>query len=164
LPELYPPLPADLVSFAEGGVSLLVGTANTALEPDCVRGIGLRVWPDRCHLTVLLPVATGATSIANLRENPRLAVTVSHVPSHRTFQVKGPVLAVRDGTDQDRTFAEQYRVRFADELAFLGQPAANTLRLSVWPCHAVDVAIGVVYVQTPGPSAGNRLPLAPGDA
>jgi hypothetical protein len=145
-------------------VSLLVGTASKALAPDCVRGMGLRVWADRCHLTVLLPAATSAVSIANLRENPKLAVTAAHIPSHRTFQLKGRVLSIRDGNAEDRALAEEYRRLFADDLAFLGQPAANTLRLGIWPCHAVDLAIDVVYVQTPGPCAGDKLPLPNGGA
>jgi hypothetical protein len=162
LPELYPPLPPDLVTFAQGSVSLLVGTASKALVPDCVRAMGLRVWADRCHLTVLLPAATADVSVANLRENPRLALTASHIPSHRTFQVKGPVLAVRDGSLEDRALAEHYRQLFADDLAFVGQPAANTLRLSIWPCHAVDLAIEVAFVQTPGPTAGDKLTTTSG--
>ncbi len=68
--ELYPPLPAELVTFAESGVSLLVGTASATLEPDCVRVFGVRVWPDARKLTVIVPAVTGATSIANLRATP----------------------------------------------------------------------------------------------
>jgi hypothetical protein len=162
LAELYPPLPAELVTFAHGGVSLLVGTCSNELAPDCVRGMGLRLWPDASHMTVLLPAATAQASIANLRTNPRLAVTVSHIPSHRTMQLKGPVIAIRDGDQADRELAVRYRQLLAEDLAFVGQPAANTLRLAIWPCHAVDVAIEVVYAQTPGPCAGVQMPLASG--
>lgn len=106
---------------------------------------------------MLLPAATSTRAIADVRENPRLAVTVSHVPTHRTFQLKGDVTAVRDGTPEDRALSEHYRQLFADELAFVGQPAATTLRLSNWPCFAIEVAIRVCFVQTPGPTAGVRL-------
>ncbi|HEX5060499.1 MAG TPA: hypothetical protein VFV99_14125 [Kofleriaceae bacterium] len=158
----YPPLPPELVTFAEGGVSILVGTCNRELVPDCVRGMGVRVWPGASGLTVLLPAATAAASIANVRDNPRLAVTLSHIPSHRTIQVKGKVIAVRDGDDADRELATRYREKLADDLAFVGQPAANTLRLGIWPCHAVDLEIEVVFAQTPGPVAGVKMPLQTG--
>lgn len=69
-----PPLSPELLAHAEGGVSILAGSCSAELEPDCVRGVGVRVWPDACHLTVLLPVATSVTSIANLAGNPRLAI------------------------------------------------------------------------------------------
>lgn len=155
--ELYPPLPADLVNFTEGGVSLLVGTASKELVPDCVRCVGVRVWEDACTLTVLLPAATSVQTIENLRANPRLALTVSHIPSHRTMQIKGTVAAINEGNEADQYFATRYRAALSEDLAFIGMPAANTLRLSIWPCWAVDVAIEVVFVQTPGPQAGVKM-------
>jgi hypothetical protein len=158
----FPPLPAELVTFAEGGRSILVGTCSRALAPEAMRGMGVRIWPGASQLTVLLPAATGALSIVNLRENPRVAITLSHVPSHRTMQIKGSVLAIRDGDEADRVLATRYRELFADDLAFVGQPAAITLRLAIWPCFAVDVDIAVVYAQTPGPVAGVKMPLQTG--
>jgi len=143
-------------------VSLLVGTCSLERVPDCVRGMGVKVAPGACDLTVLLPAATSATSIANLRANPRLALTLSHIPSHRTVQVKGPVLAIREGTDADQALATRYRELFAADLAFVGQPPGNTRRLGIWPCFAVDIHIAVVYAQTPGPSAGVQMPLGSG--
>lgn len=143
-------------------MSLLVGTCSADGAPDCLRAMGMRVWPGACQLTVLLPAATAKASIANLRENPRLALTISHIPTHRTVQVKGQVLAIRDGAEDDHRLAQRYRVKLAEDLAFVGQPAANTLRLAIWPCHAVDLDISVVFAQTPGPVAGVRMPLSSG--
>lgn len=140
----------------------MVGTCSRELVPDCVRGMGVRIWPGASQLTVLLPAATARASIENLKGNPRLAVTLSHIPTHKTMQVKGAVLAVRDGSEQDRELATRYREKLADDLAFVGQPAANTLRLGIWPCHAVDLEIEVVYAQTPGPVAGVKMPLQTG--
>jgi hypothetical protein len=158
----FPPLPPELVTFTEGGVSILVGTCTRDLQPETMRGMGMRVWPGASQLTVLLPAATGARSIANLRDNPRIAITIAHIPSHKTIQIKGNVLAIRDGDEEDRKLATRYRERFSDDLAFVGQPPANTLRLGIWPCHAVDVDITVVYAQTPGPIAGAKMPLSAG--
>jgi len=155
----YPPLPEDLVEFAHGGRSLLVGTCNKERLPDCVRAMGVRVWPDACRLTVILPAATGATSIANLRDNPKIALTLSHIPTHRTIQIKGKVLAIREGTEEDRELAIRYRELFIPEIAWAGMPATTTRRLGVWPCFAIDVEIDVVFSQTPGPVAGAKMPL-----
>jgi hypothetical protein len=138
-------------------VSLLVGTASPDLAPDCVRAVGVRVWADARTFTVLLPAATAGDTIANLRSNPRLALTMSQIPSHRTLQMKGRVLAINEGTEADRYFATRYRASLAEELAFIGQPPANTERLGIWPCWAIDVEIEVVFVQTPGPQAGVKL-------
>jgi hypothetical protein len=158
----FPPLPAELVTFAEGGVSILVGTCSRGLVPEAMRGTGVRIWPGASQLTILLPAATAVRSIENLRENPRIAITLSHIPSHRTIQIKGHVRAIRDGDERDRELGTRYREKLADDLAFVGQPAANTLRLGIWPCHAVDTDITVVYAQTPGPVAGVKMPLQSG--
>ncbi|MBX3159171.1 MAG: pyridoxamine 5'-phosphate oxidase family protein [Deltaproteobacteria bacterium] len=157
----YPPLPEELVAFTEGGRSLLVGTCSADLVPDCVRACGLRIWPGASHLTVLVPAAPGAAAVANLRAHPRIALTVSHIPSHRTVQLKGAVTALRDGSPEDRAHAERYRELFSDELAWVGLPKAIGMRFGVWPLHAVDVAIEVVFTQTPGPAAGAKLPVEP---
>lgn len=152
-----PPLPPHLVTFSEAGRSLLVGTCSAELAPECVRAVGVRIWPDASHLTVLLPKATAATSIANVRENPKLALTLSEIPSHRTMQIKGAVLAVRDGSDADHELAKRWRTAFAHELGYVGQPVEATERLGIWPCWAIDLAIEAVFAQTPGPAAGTKL-------
>ncbi len=144
----------------QGGRSLLVGTCSAKLLPDCVRAMGVRIWPGASQLTVILPAATGAVSIANLRENPRIALTASHIPTHRTIQIKGKVLAIREGDESDREFAARYRESFTVDLAWAGQPRTTTLRLGIWPCFAIDVDIAVAFAQTPGPLAGHKLPAA----
>jgi hypothetical protein len=153
----FPPLPPATVAFAESGLSLLVGTCGVDLAPDCVRAAGVRIWPDACRLTVLVPHATSATSIANLRANPRLALTGSQIPSHTTIQIKGKVLAVRDGDAADHDLALRYRVTLAAAFAGIGQLPRNGLRFNVWPAWAVDLEIETVFEQTPGPKAGARM-------
>jgi hypothetical protein len=157
LSAALPPLPPELVAFSEAGRSLLVGTSSPDLRPDCVRAVGVRIWPDASRLTVLVPHATGKTAIANLRENPRLALTLSQIESHRTMQIKGVVLDVREGNDADRELATRYRTAFAHELAYAGPGIEMTERLGIWPCWAVDVEIQAVFAQTPGPAAGTKL-------
>ncbi|HVK87468.1 MAG TPA: pyridoxamine 5'-phosphate oxidase family protein [Kofleriaceae bacterium] len=156
----YPPLPPDLVEFVQGGRSLIVGTCSAALEPECVRGVGLRVWPCACKLTLLIPNEPGAQTIANLRETGRVAITLSYVPTLKTIQLKGRVLAIRAGDEADHALARRYRELFAPELAFAGMAPAHTSRLAIWPCCAVEIDLDVVYAQTPGPTAGEKLPLA----
>jgi hypothetical protein len=138
---------------------LLVGTCNLRGEPDCVRAGGVRVWDGACRLTVIVPAQTGAVSIANLRENPRIAMTATNLPTHRSIQIKGSVIAVREGGDEERALATDYRARFCTDLSWAGLPQQTAMRLRVWPCFAVDVEIAVVFSQTPGPVAGHKMPL-----
>ncbi len=148
----------------QGGVSLLSGTCSSALVPESQRACGLRVWPGACKLTVMLPKATGEITIANLRENPRLAVTMSQIPTHRTMQVKGTVFAIRDATDDEHAWIEAYAVKLRAQFAYLGIPEGVTRGLTFWPAWAVDMDIVHVFAQTPGPVAGAKMPLPSGPA
>jgi hypothetical protein len=154
-------LPPEIVEFIEGGRSLLMGTCSPDLVPESVRGAGLRVWPCASRLTVLMPKATGDIAIANLRANGRLAVTMSQVETHRTVQVKGTVLAIRDGGEEDHALAERYATEFRKALAWVGLPEGVTKGLTIWPAWAIDLEIVHVFAQTPGPLAGARMPLLP---
>jgi hypothetical protein len=158
----FPPLPAELVTLAQTGVSLLAGTCSPDLVPECVRLAGLRVWPGACRLTVLLPRATGAVTVANLRANGRLAVTMSEIETLRAVQVKGTTLDIRDGDDADRTLTETYAALLRKSLAYVGLPEGVTRGLTFWPAWAVDMEIAQVFAQTPGPKAGVKMPLASG--
>ena len=160
----YPPLPDEIVELVQGGVSLLTGTCGDDLVPECVRGVGLRVWPGACQLTVLIPQATGAQTIANLRQNGRLAVTVAQIPTHRSLQVKGKVRAIREGDAQDRELSDRYLPSFRAALAHIGIPEGVTQGITNWPLWAVDLEIEQVFAQTPGPVAGVKMPLATGRA
>lgn len=127
-----------------------------------MRAMGIRVSPGGERLTVFLPCATAGQTIANLRQNPRIAITLSEIATHRTLQIKGAVLDIGEPRDEDHAYVNAYRDTFAADLAWAGQTEANTRALTNWPCHAVLVEIAVVYTQTPGPTAGLQLPVAPG--
>lgn len=155
--KFYPPLPPDIVTFVESGPSILVGTRDQELVPDAVRAVGLRMWAGSSRLTVYLAAATSGRAAANARANRRLAITVSHPPTHRTYQIKGTVLDVRDAGADDRAVIEKYIEDFADVLHSVGLPRHFTRRMARWPALAVDLDIGEVFAQTPGPGAGSRM-------
>lgn len=154
---LYPPLPPELVAFAECGTSVLIATRDADLRPDAVRGVGVRVWPDRCGLTVFMPVVTSGRAASNLRDNGQLAVTLSAPIDHRTVQIKGTVREVRDAHPDERSFVENYRRLFTDALLRVGMAAELTSRLTCWPAIAAELQIAEAFQQTPGPDAGTRL-------
>lgn len=149
--ELSPPLSTELVLYVERAASILVGTVDAALVPDCVRGVGVRVAADRRHLTVLVPTAIAAPALANLRGNPRLAVTTAALPTFGTVQVKGTVTAIRDGDDADRALALAHQERFADEFAWAGREVTRARRVATWPCTAIDLAITTIFTAIPDP-------------
>lgn len=146
-----------LRQLVQGGVSTMLGTRDRELVPECVRAVGSVVHADGRRLTVFLPHATAARSVANLRANGQVAVTFSEVPTHRTRQVKGRALVVRDATEAERAIMERYLDAFAKELDIVGLPPSVSRRISFLPAHAVEIEVTEVFDQTPGPGAGARL-------
>ena len=158
----FPPLPDELVTFVSGGVSLLSGTCSKDLVPESQRIAGVRVWPCACKLTVMLPKSTGEIAVANLRQNGRIAVTMSQIETYRTVQVKGTVFAIRDADEADRELVERYAAGLRAALAWVGVPEGITRGFALWPAWAVDFDIVHVFSQTPGPVAGVKMPLPAG--
>ena len=156
-----PQIHGELAGFLASGVSVLLGSRDGRLIPECARATGVDVLPGGEEIVVFLPVAIGAATIANLRAHPRLAVTFSRI-DHRSFQVKGTVVEIRAASEAERPRVERYLADLARSWGSLGQPPQITLRLAHWPCHAIRLRIEKLFDQTPGPGAGNRL--APGDA
>jgi hypothetical protein len=151
-------LSAELASFVQSGVAILVGTRDSRLFPECMRAVGARVEADGAELTVFLPDAVAVRTLANLRANGRIAVAFSRARDHRSFQVKGRAVALGPAADPDRGVVERYRCAWTTELAAVGVPPRLTLRMVHWPAHAVRLRIDSVFVQTPGPGAGAQLP------
>jgi hypothetical protein len=151
------PISAELASFLESGVSVLVGTRDARLVPESTRGVGARVEADGTELSVLLPRATAARAIANLRDNGRIAICFSRAIDHRSIQVKGRVASISDGDAAVRAAVELYVDALAVAWQPIGIPPSSARRLARWPAHAVRLRIEEVYVQTPGPGAGAPL-------
>jgi hypothetical protein len=152
---------SQLSDFLESGISVIAATRDALMMPDCVRAVGARVEAGGAELSVFLPEATASASIANLRENGRIAIIFSRPRDHRSFQVKGRASSVDAADAADRAVVDRYRASFADELAVVGLPPRDTLRIAHWPCWRVRIRPEAVFVQTPGPGAG--APLRPGD-
>jgi hypothetical protein len=150
-------LPVEVASFLESGISVLVGTRDARLVPESTRGVGGRVEAGGAELTVFLPAATAARAIANLRDNGRIAICFSRAVDHRSIQVKGRVLSIRDGDAADRAAIERWLEGLAVGWQQVGTPPSATRRLARWPAHAVRLALEEVYLQTPGPGAGAPL-------
>ncbi len=148
---------AELKHFLESGISILVGTRDARLAPDCFRALGARVEEGGRELTVFAPDAVARASLANLRDNGRVAVCFTRPEDHRSIQLKGRVLELRPADEAERRLVDRYRSALAAILGEIGLPPRTTLRMNHWPCHAVRFEVEAVFVQTPGPGAGERL-------
>ena len=86
---------SELAAFIESGISVIVGTRDARLRPDCVRGAGVRADPGAGTLTVFLPAATSERALANLADNGRIAriILVSTALAFLTFSGAVALLA-----------------------------------------------------------------------
>lgn len=144
----------ELAQFVEGGISVLVGTRDAAMRPAALRGGAVRVSADRKQLHVMLPAATSARTIANLRDNGRIAVTCSRPSTFRSIQLKGRCVDIHDTPASDRAWLEKYLGEFSADLELVGLPAGVTGRVTVWPAITVTMTIESMFDQAPGPEAG----------
>lgn len=147
----------ELACFIESGISVLVGTRDARLRPDCVRAAGVRADSGASTLTVFLPAATSERALANLADNGRIAVTVTRAVDHRSLQLKGGVLEVRPSHPEERAEIERYLELLAADWGHVGVPRQATKSMNHWPSFTVTLRCEALFEQTPGPDAGQRL-------
>ncbi|MCC7540466.1 MAG: hypothetical protein IT379_29890 [Deltaproteobacteria bacterium] len=150
-------LSEELVELIESGVSILVGSRDADLRPECARALGATVAPDRRALTIYLSAGLGRRMCADFDDNRQVAITFSRILDHHTVQVKGVVRQVRPATDADVATQERYRIAFSEQAAIVGMPRSVMRRLVLVPSVAVEVEVRELFHQTPGPGAGSRI-------
>lgn len=146
-----------LVEFLESGVVLGCASRDARLVPRSVWPVGIRVESGAEEVTVFLPVATAGDVIANLRDSRRIALVATSAADHRSIQLKGKVVEIREAADDERSLTERYRASLGRNLEPLGVPKFFVLRIQHWPAHAVRFQVEQLFVQTPGPAAGQPL-------
>jgi len=147
----------DVAEFMESGVSILVGSRDASLRPACLRAMGVHVDRSSGIATVYLPRAIAERTVKNLRDNGQVAVTFSRAIDHRSVQLKGTCVEIRDSGDQDRAIQEKYRRAWFDQLGTIGMAPRVLERAAWWPSVAVSFRVRETFEQTPGPLAGSRL-------
>ena len=150
-------IPESIVHLLRTGVSVMVGTRDAALMPECTRAWGIHVGTDRGTVTVFLSEAFAGTTLDNLRENGRIAVTCTRPTDHITCQIKGRVRSMKPVTSANRETSRQWHREFMAELRAIGVPSALGDAWIVEPAVAVEVAVTDVFDQTPGPGAGEKI-------
>lgn len=149
--------PSRLQRFVEGGISVIVGTADADKVPTCCRAIALSTKDNFETVTVYVPAATGQETIANVATTRRVAISASEPLSHGSIQIKGVSRGVKLAPAADEEFVRKRLHQFADVLAELGLPRSVTHHFAHWPAFAVEVSVEQVFDQTPGPKAGTPI-------
>jgi hypothetical protein len=152
-------LPAELVELVEGGVSVLIGTRDEALRPECLRGVGCLVDRDRRGLRILMNERTAARTVANLRAGSPIAVCFSRPMDHRAVQIKGACRALREADVHEQAAAGRYLAAYSEALYLVGMSRAISHRMRVSPTIVAEIDVRELFHQTPGPDAGRPLAI-----
>lgn len=112
-------------------------------------------------VSVLLPTALAARTLANLAEHPQLSVTTAAYPTFSSVQLKGKCTAIRTAADTDRALATSFAAKFATEFAWAGQQVLERAKVTTWPCTELELAIDTVYTEAPAPLQAASPPTGP---
>lgn len=150
--------PAE-AEFIQGGVSINVAARTADLAPLVSRALGCRVASDRRQVRVFLSRGIAASVLSCLEANGAIAVVFTLPSTHQTLKLKGTDAIVLDIEPTDLPLVDDYRRRFARDLASIGYSlefaAAVTPRMD--DLVAVRFTPSAAFDQTPGPGAGRAL-------
>lgn len=136
-----------------------VGTRDAQLRPAHTWVIGAVVHADRETVSFFVPEARSARVLSNLQDNGRVALAIGLV-SHEAYQLKGTYLSSRPTGDEDIALQEAYRAKVLAALrqAYPDQIARPVALGFVYrPGVAVTFRAEEIFLQTPGPGAGNTM-------
>jgi len=152
-----PPLSEDLLAFVASGVDVLVATRDENLMPESMVAIGALPHQDLRTFTTYLPEALADATVRNLLRNGDVAISLVRPTDHKAVQIKGKFITLRRSTEADKAIQSLGRAALVEQFAHIGIPRPVSRRLKWWPSLAIDVRVETVYLQTPGPGAGEPL-------
>jgi hypothetical protein len=147
----------DIAELAGQGVAVVVGTRDAACIPAVTRGWGPRLSADGRRLELCVDAPAGSPTRANLEAGSPIAVTLSRPTTYLTVQLKGPVAAFGEPSEEARRAAGVHVEAFVAETSAVGVPEAIIRTLAAGELVAVAVDVAERYDQTPGPGAGRAL-------
>ncbi len=150
-------IPPDILTLLETGVSIVVGTRDADLMPECTRAWGIRIGKDRASVTIFLTETVSAQSLRNLQDNGLIAISCTRPTDHVACQLKGRVRRIRPATARDQQAIVDWQREFVGELVAVGVPAELGDAWITGPAVAVEVDVTDVFHQTPGPGTGEKV-------
>lgn len=158
-------IPAKIIRFLEERANLgFAGTRDAGLAP---LGHRLSAWQvDGAGRTVsvfLRPVSE-TRLVESLQDNGSIALTIGEVSTHETYQIKGRYVSHRPIQPIEVEAGDRMRERLAKTLLALYQDerVVPFVKASIpTPTLVVAIEVNEVFVQTPGPGAGERIAPPP---
>jgi hypothetical protein len=149
-----------MVHFLGRASVAVAATRDAELVPHTHFVCGWSVDEDQESLVCLIPEGFTEDLVESLEDNGQLALTAEVIGPHETYQFKGSYVDSRPARASDRALAEACSERFvrAVRQAYGDRFSEADLRGRFRdPALAVRFRVREIFVQTPGPSAGQRL-------
>jgi hypothetical protein len=152
-------IPDKVVELLRGPAFMHVGTRDSELRPAHALALGALVSDDRERVTFFVTERRSKRILSDLENNRRVAFAASLL-SHEAYQLKGVYLSSRPASADEVAFQEAYRAKlcvvlchwFPEEFA-----KALVLGFAYRPSVAITFRVEEVFLQTPGPGAGNKM-------
>lgn len=146
----------DMREFVALPVAVLVGTGDAQRRPEGVSAWGPRVSGDH-SLDVFVEPERAERTLANLRDNGHIAVTMAYPITHRSMQFKGRLREIADPTEDDLAWVQKHREAFVVATSLIGDPPEAIQAMWLDDVVRVTMDIHAAFDQTPGPRAGTPL-------
>jgi hypothetical protein len=147
----------DLRSLIEAGPAIAVGTRSASLQPHAVRGWGARVAADGRTVDVFVDKPGAEDTIADIRDNARVAVTFVYIATLRSVQLKGRCVDLGEPEPDDWAWVDKHRAAFTEACEAILFPGNAARHLWSMQVYRIRFVVEEIYDQTPGPSAGRSL-------
>jgi hypothetical protein len=154
---MYIMIPDDILVFLKRQLFLHVGSRDSKLRPREIMAWGIAVGDDKKSISILIPESTAEKTLGNFQQNGRVALTCVNLPSHDTYQFKGAYVSHRKCSEQENDSMDPYMAAYGEILKTIGMSGEFLSPVAYKPAIEVKINVEEIFVQTPGPNAGNKI-------
>ncbi len=147
----------EIAGFIESPVMQIIGSSNAARRPEIGRAMGAWISTGSDTIDLVTSAWQWPETVANLRENGRIAVTFARPSDYVSYQLKGQA-TIRPAEPGEVERSSQYIVAIVSTQMRLGMlPELIMPVLSNRDPMLITMCVASVFVQTPGSRAGERI-------
>ena len=136
-----------------------IGSANADLKTTHTETLGASLDNENNTVTCFVLSLLAEPILKNLREKGRVSFFFG-LPSHEAYQFKGQFLETREITEEELANTEKVLSVTKDMFDSVGIPREAVERMFGTPPNlGITFRVERVFIQTPGPEAGQEIPL-----
>ena len=145
-----------LAEFVHGPVVSWVGTRDERFRPSVSWVFGAKVDREHDKITLFVPNVEAEQTLRNIDHNGMIAFTAADGLTHESFQFKGNFVEKRASTEEDRAVQD---IHMSKWIAYFDGKYPNDLAPGyiAHPSTAITFHVTHIFIQTPGPGAGDQI-------